>query len=732
MKDRIQKVISKFKGGISKTNFNKIRVPLIRKKSDKSASKKSIDNNSNSKMVDLFQKVNIQATIITSFILLVILIIVIGSSTYTKASKGLIENYENAMRSTLSMSSEAIGIGLNMLNSNSMDLYSERLILDYGNSAVINDKVASEQIYFSIQDILMTKHTASDFIKDIFIISPDDTYCPMTTSTNNKIKGKDIYEQIREEIQKGETEDGNGNIMQGRWIPNHTVLENNLSDYKNDSAGGFARLASNFKTLIIMDIDAQAIRDNLIKISQEPEISISYISPYGMEVKSNEENEYSFLGQSYLEEAMNSEEIVGSKYVDNGKYLFIYSKLQNIDSIVCARVPRSLVIKQAEEIKKSAISLVILASVFVLLVGILITRSINVVTKDMVTRLKKVEAGDLTVKLSTGSRNEFGKLSVYVQGVIDSLLKLIIQTNDIIEDVNVISGEISDAAKGVESSVIDINISIEGITKGGMEQAEETTASLVKMDSLSHKMIKMQDSIQKMETVSSSTNDMISKSVGAMENITVHTRNTIDVTGEVKNKIEQLAKQSNEIKTFTGNIRSIAEQTTILSLNASIEAARAGQAGRGFSVVADEIKKLAEISLASSKQVDGTVKNILKMIDETVEAVVDAQKFVQQQEGIVSDTKYVFGEMSNEINDLIEHIHKVSDEIQLISGDRISTLHSLENITSVSQEIAASTAVVSNNIGSQKTQAESLKEITDSLVCGMTELKDSISKFKIN
>ena len=705
----------------------KIRYKKKSNINDKKIYKRSKNKNGDEKLVRLFQRVNIKVTIIIGFIILVLLILIIGNQTYSQSSKGFIENYESSMKNTLTMSSEAINIGLEMINSASMDLYSERLILDYGSPVMQKNVVLRDNTYKDVKNILVTKQSVNKFIKDIFIIYPDDTYCPMTSGGNNKSLGSDLYNPFLKEIgSKSSTE-----IRRGKWIAPHKILEEKIKDYKNTSAGSLIRMDANGKSLIVIDINIEAIRERLLKIDIEPEISLSYISADGLEIKRDESSEYSFVGKDYLEKVYSSPEAVGSEYIENGEYLFLYSKMNNTDGIICARVPRSLVVKEAEVIKKDTISLMIVACIIVILIGLLITLVINTVTKDIVVKLKRLESGDLTVKLNTSSVNEFGKVAIYVQSVIDSLLELIINTRNIIKDVNGIAQNISRATYAVEKSVADINTSIEGITTGGMEQAEETTASLVKMDSLSEKMIKVQSSVENMQAVSSSTNEMIDKSLGAMQNMEIHSKNTINVTIDVKNKIKELSKQTNEINNFTNNIRGIAEQTTILSLNASIEAARAGQAGKGFSVVAGEIKKLANITVESSKQVDETVKSILNMTNETVEVVIAAEEFVKKQDGIVADTKNTFTEMRTKINKLIDNINGVSDEIQLISGDRASTLNSLENITSLSEEIAASTAVVGNNIGEQKDEAESLKGIADDLIEGMKSLTEAISTFKI-
>ncbi len=111
-----------------------------------------------------------------------------------------IENYETSMKNTLTMSAEAINLGLEMINGDSMDLHTEKLILDYGYPNMQEDIILRDNTYKSIKSILVTKQSVNKFIKDIFIIYPNDICCPMTSGGDQRILGEELYNLFLEDI----------------------------------------------------------------------------------------------------------------------------------------------------------------------------------------------------------------------------------------------------------------------------------------------------------------------------------------------------------------------------------------------------------------------------------------------------------------------------------------------------------------------------------------------------
>ena len=201
----------------------------------------------------------------------------------------------------------------------------------------------------------------------------------------------------------------------------------------------------------------------------------------------------------------------------------------------------------------------------------------------------------------------------------------------------------------LNNSINDITVTMVDIEQGITQQTTDATACLEKMDYLSDKILKTEKTVVTMGAVADNTKEMIKAATQEMDHLISQTNETSNIVDEVRSKADQLVRHSQEIFTFVQEIESISEETTLLSLNATIEAARAGESGRGFAVVAEAIKKLADNSLESSKQISGTVNAILRMIQETVDAIKKTQENVVVQGKHVDQTKQVFATMNEGI-----------------------------------------------------------------------------------
>ena len=168
-------------------------------------------------------------------------------------------------------------------------------------------------------------------------------------------------------------------------------------------------------------------------------------------------------------------------------------------------------------------------------------------------------------------------------------------------------------------------------------------------------------------------------------------------------------------------INSIAGQTNLLSLNASIEAARAGEAGRGFAVVAEEIRKLADQSKESGNKIHEIVKKIGETADKTTASAREAESMVNEFE-MIQDC----------VGELVEGIRLITQRLEesMLEKDKVES--SLQNIASVSEEVAASTQEVTATLGEQVSVVQTLKEEVELLRSDALELDKSIERFKID
>ena len=254
---------------------------------------------------------------------------------------------------------------------------------------------------------------------------------------------------------------------------------------------------------------------------------------------------------------------------------------------------------------------------------------------------------------------------------------------------------------------------------------------LVIMNDFSNQIAVVTNEVEVIGTFAEETQKSIVLGVEAINNLSVQAKETTEITESVKENILSLENKTSEINQFIVMINEMADQTNLLSLNASIEAARAGEAGRGFQVVAEEIRKLAEGSQEASKEIEKVIKVICHKTHDTVKTAEKARIVVREQEEMFEHTIRIFDIISSTTEQLLLKVHRIEDSMEDVKQGKDNTLHAIENISAISQQTAASSCGVSE---STTEQMKMIKSIDDSLVElreKIVELETVIGNFKI-
>ena len=437
--------------------------------------------------------------------------------------------------------------------------------------------------------------------------------------------------------------------------------------------------------------------------------------------------------KDFFQEFLNSEEEIFTKDVefDGTSYIFVASKIEGTTACVATLVPQTTVTAQAIEIKNTTILVVIIAVVFASLIGVIVSTGISSAISHMLKQTKKVAEGDLTVTVATKKKDEFRILA-------DGLSGMIAHTKHLIAKVEGISGNLVDSVEAVTSSatvIYEASDHIHGaageIEAGVNQQADESVSCLDQMDSLSHKLEKLNQNTKIINEIVHVTAGAVGDGVYNMDSLNEKTKSTTSITKNVIETIQLLEVKSRSIGAIVNAIDDIAEQTNLLSLNASIEAARAGAAGKGFVVVADEIRKLAEQSSVSANKIEEIIDEIVDSTSKAVKIAMEAQEIVHEQEVAVSSTTSSFENIDNQIKKLSRALEDILVSVQEIDSARIQTLAAIENISAVSEENASASTTVNDAAAKQLDMVVQLEETAKILSEHANELAESIKQFKV-
>jgi len=333
---------------------------------------------------------------------------------------------------------------------------------------------------------------------------------------------------------------------------------------------------------------------------------------------------------------------------------------------------------------------------FILLVGAFlglwlgrtITRPIETLV-DKASEISK-RSGDLTAKIDVTTKDEVGKLGHAFNSMVAGLRRIIVNVLDTASQVSETVNQISASSQDINATLEEVSLTIQEISSGAVRTAQSVGETSRSIDKMSGDIVSLTDDSQ----VAVEKMFMISEAVG-----------------ESMQAINNLAQYSSKIQDFVKIIRDIANQTNLLALNASIEAARAGEAGRGFTVVAEEVKKLAEDSGDAADQIG----HLLDDITSQVETAVDNMKMSTAK---VDEGKTIISDVSSQIQEVIEMAAKD------VEGKITEIAAMSENAASATQETSAATEEIASSM-------EQMTHLIQLLIKREDELTELVSKFKV-
>lgn len=679
--------------------------------------------------------IGIKLKLIIGFAIPLICTIIVGVAAYSKAASGMISNYENSISKALSMAMEYLDFGFESAVSESEQLYYDTDLVRWATGAIYNEW-RKQEIEENIAVDLSVKQRGNSFIANMYIIPNSNMNIVSTQYEDQEIQG--FYQDLEQS-----NESACLTSLKGNWIGTHNYIDQVLlqhnTDYSIESyACSYIRPMTTKRACIVVDYSSEAIA-NILKDLDLGEESISaFITADGRELllKGSEvvkNYEFSFLDQSYYKEAMSDTAAIIIDYItyQNEEYLFLISKSYKNGSAICTMVPVSIVNVEADSIKNMTILMVILSCAVALLVSIFIIVGIVSTIRQISSRLQVVSEGDLTVTINTNRRDEFKILVKSIADMIKNSRNLIIQVLKTSENVSESTGKLMEASKVLTSSNNQIALAVEEMDQGLNQQSANAQNCLLLMDELSNRIILAEDAVKRMTSIIGDTKEIIGSGVSTMDELSEKSSDTTNITKNVTSNIKNLEESLSQVEKFVELINGIAEETSLLSLNASIEAAKAGEAGRGFVVVAQSVSKLSENTIQAADQIYAVMKQIKDYANDTVKVAGAAEQIVSNQTGTVTDTIQVFKDMNEYVENLMGELNSLEEAIENMEQHRRDTLSAIESISSVSEETVASISVVNDSLKKQMTMVDNLHGSTVELEDKAKVLTDAVNVFKI-
>lgn len=408
-----------------------------------------------------------------------------------------------------------------------------------------------------------------------------------------------------------------------------------------------------------------------------------------------------------------------------------YSKCDNSDFIYVITINESEVLAGSRQIRNITILLGATFAVLAVLGGIAYALNITKELKKVMDNMFKISEGDLTILTELKRKDEIGKVADTLNTMISGISKLVTKSKEVLSEVNTSSEELAIISEHTSETASEITIAINDIALGANKQSKETEMSLNTFTILADQISYVVDSTKIMETAASNVKTYTVEGIHLSETLNNNAMEVKRITGDVVTQNHDLAQSITSINKITGILNEISDETRLLSLNASIEAARAGESGKGFKVVAEEVRRLAEQSNSKTREIESLVSVILDKMEHSIKSVKEADKAVSEQTKSVEDSVEYFNKIDHTATELMKNITRIMDIIHEIANDKDIVLKSIKDIAEISEMAAVSAEEVSASTEEQLSSIEELSNMASTLNSLASNLEKIMRRFKV-
>ncbi|MGF1750504.1 methyl-accepting chemotaxis protein [Vibrio cionasavignyae] len=340
-----------------------------------------------------------------------------------------------------------------------------------------------------------------------------------------------------------------------------------------------------------------------------------------------------------------------------------------------------------------AIGIGLLVSLIAIAIGYHIAQSVRQPLNSTLKALESLTEGDMTQRIDVKYNNEFRRLGNHINTLADSLHNVLVKLNDASDNLTVTASDNQSTSSNAQSKL--------------SAQREQTANVATAMTEMSHSVQEVANSAQnslekvhQVETASESGRQIMSTNISTINQLEVRLNESVEAVGE-------LQKMSSQIGSILDVIRNIAEQTNLLALNAAIEAARAGEQGRGFAVVADEVRVLAQKTTESTSEIETMISNLQsssKSAGKVIESCMQDMELSVEQASSANGAMEEIQALIIEISQMSTHISQAAAEQSETTADIAQNIEQINHIADESYQAMSEIASTSENLTSLANQ----------------------------
>lgn len=427
-------------------------------------------------------------------------------------------------------------------------------------------------------------------------------------------------------------------------------------------------------------------------------------------------------GEEYFSEAVSIEGTLNYGY-----FMPVYQNGSDTDIV-------GMVFVGTNKQDKDAVVMRLLGSIVAAVVAIMLvclivsTKLASTISRNIRTSIKTVEkiaAGDLNVQVNNKllkSKDEIGDLSRVTITLRDAMQRTTLEINQNVQKLLEASSLLGTAADNTNGTMNKVRTAVNRIVENSTEQAENSKSTSEHMRLMGDNITETSAEVEALNSNAAFMHESSEKAAETLANLQRINGEVEQIIGEVQEQTNRTNDSVQQIYKATAFIASIAEETDLLSLNASIEAARAGENGKGFAVVAEQIKKLSEQSNQSSNEIEETAMMLSEDSQKAVEIMQKMQEIIVSQSESMKDTQKVVEEVVAQIANSMQSIQQIKETTEHLANVRNEVLQAVETLSNIAQDSVSGTKKtyedteeVVDTFKQVYMSAEQLREIADQL-----------------
>lgn len=683
------------------------------------------------------KKSKLMAKLMIAFAFPIILCIILGVVSYKQSSSILLKKYEESAKDSMESLSLYFRSSIDSVEAEANKVLQEDDIGQYTSAVTLKDLAKINTYSTKTKTRLVNMASGLDFISNYALWARGGSV--ISSYLKYDYDNIDYYEEfMKSDVGLRFAEKKS---LLGIWIGKHDFIDQyfNESETANNYSISYIKKFVSGKGFLVLDISEEFTDSIIDKMSMGGGTIAAIITNDGVETYHTgyDKEPVNFMKTSFYEgaqtngESKTSDQSVYGDYVkyQGSNYLFLTSKIEGTGITLCTLIPKEAITGEVETMRWTIIAIIVITSMLLLAIAFFVSGGISKEVNRFKKSLLEMAEGDLRVVFKTKRNDEFRVLTDSLNNMREKFGMLLSDTQNLGGKVTQSSIQVESKASDIHRALSEIKTDISYVDASIASQADNIQESVARLEEFSEQVNETVDEANEMSNRAFETIELTKQGKVLMNNLNEKMVATSDIMKTLSSDIKQVERCSKNIESIISTMNDISNQTNLLSLNASIEAARAGAAGRGFAVVAEEIRKLADESLQASKQIEKMIVDIQNTSTNTTKSVRLTEDNVIMQNEALQGTVKIFEDIYNSVNSLTKGLGVTVDNMGKIGNGKDEILDSMTNIMAAVQEVVASTNNVTDTVSTHIESTNQLLEESGVLLRISTDLKENMNKF---